>query len=106
MRKLTLDDIRLPEDPREKEKRIDSLFDNISRSLNQDIPREYKRQSPKISSPSGSYQIYAVFGGGSIIIDGKEHSLPVNISSAAKLEKLKRQYAITESSTLRVREIR
>lgn len=107
MRKITLEDIRLPDDPKEKEQRIDALFDNIASNLGQNIPKGYNQNKAKTSIPAtGGYQIYAVFGGGSILIDGVDQPLPVNISSKAKIDQLRAQYGITDYSALRIREIK
>lgn len=86
--------------PNAKEKMLDALFSKYEQFSGTPSPDKVNNSSVK-SKPKGvsGYRISSHFGGGSIIVQGKEVSLPVVISDPVEYRYLENFYSINKSGS-------
>lgn len=94
--------IRLEQTAEEKEQALDTLFSKFGSNPPQKIPVA----SPPRAAITGGLEIYSVFGGGSILVNGKDTPLPYAVSSPAEMVKLREAYPLDQpNSPLRTRKV-
>lgn len=94
--------IKLEQTAEEKEEAIDNLFAKFGSAP----PQKPTAPNPPRAAIAGGIEIYSVFGGGSILVNGKDTPLPYIVSSPVEMNKLREEYPLDHStSPLRTRKV-
>ena len=98
----------------EREKALDELFSKaaVHTGTSPAQVKAYEQKSALAaaaqvsSAPKKGVEIYSTFGAGSIVIDGKNHPLPVVLTDPVEIKRVKQEFQIdTPLSYLRSRRV-
>ena len=88
----------------EKAKALDDLFGKINPEA-MELAKKIEMPKAQLEPQAHGVELFSTFGGGSIIIEGKDTPLPVLITSPVLLMELRAKYNIdTSSSVIRSRQ--
>lgn len=96
----------------EREMALDELFSKaaVHTGTSPAQVKAYEQKSAlaaaALSAPKKGVEIYSTFGAGSIVIDGKNHPLPVVLTDPVEIRRVKQEFQIdTPLSYLRSRRV-
>ena len=98
----------------EREKALDELFSKaaVHTGTSPAQVKAYEQKSALAaaaqvsSAPKKGVEIYSTFGAGSIVIDGKNHPLPVVLTDPVEIQRVKQEFQVdTPLSYLRSRRV-